>query len=398
MKTMVHFGAGNIGRSLVGVLFTRADYEVVFVDADARVVDALNQRGQYTVKLMSRDIPENQAGIVVRNVRGLHAMDTQAVSQAIAKAAVVGTSVGAKILPRVLPSIAGGIAAREQPISIIFCENLRRTREHARGILAQNLPAGYPLDRRVGLVETSIGKMVPIMPEAVRARDPLEVWGEPYAKIIADRKGFVDEPPCVEGLVLKDNFGAYVDLKLFVHNFGHAAAAYLGNLAGKRFIWECMQDQAIRSQVRPAMLANGMALRKRYPGEFSAQDIEEHVDDLLARFTNQALGDTVFRVGRDLARKLAPEDRCEGSLRLLQEVGDNPDFACRVIAAALHFDATDESGNALAGDTAIVRDAATRGAAQVLTQVCGLRSPEDDALIKAIQCHYQDIATSSVEE
>ena len=139
------------------------------------------------------------------------------------------------------------------------------------------------------------------------------------------------------------------------------------------------------------MLANGMALRQRYLGEFSEPDIVDHVDDLLARFGNQALGDTVFRVGRDLARKLAPEDRCEGSLRLLQEVGHDPDFVCRVIAAALHFDATDESGNAFASDVAIVQGAATRGVQPMLTQVCGLRSPEDNGLIRAIEVYYRGI-------
>ena len=31
-KKMVQFGAGNIGRSFIGQLFSRSGYEVVFVD------------------------------------------------------------------------------------------------------------------------------------------------------------------------------------------------------------------------------------------------------------------------------------------------------------------------------------------------------------------------------
>jgi mannitol-1-phosphate 5-dehydrogenase len=44
------------------------------------------------------------------------------------------------------------------------------------------------LDEYVGLIETSIGKMVPIMPEKELERDPLMVYAEPYNTLIVDRK------------------------------------------------------------------------------------------------------------------------------------------------------------------------------------------------------------------
>ena len=37
----VQIGAGNIGRSFIGQLFSRAGYEVVFIDVDDAVVEAL---------------------------------------------------------------------------------------------------------------------------------------------------------------------------------------------------------------------------------------------------------------------------------------------------------------------------------------------------------------------
>jgi mannitol-1-phosphate/altronate dehydrogenase len=39
----------------------------------------------------------------------------------------------------------------------------------------------------------------------------------------------------------------------------------------------------------------------------------DHVDELLRRFDNPALGDTVERVIRDLPRKMAPDDRMVGA-------------------------------------------------------------------------------------
>ena len=49
MKKLLLFGAGNIGRSFIGQLFSRAGYEVVFVDIDSNIVNALNSRRSYTV-------------------------------------------------------------------------------------------------------------------------------------------------------------------------------------------------------------------------------------------------------------------------------------------------------------------------------------------------------------
>ena len=41
---LVQFGAGNIGRSFIGQLFSKAGWDVVFVDIDELVIDELNRR------------------------------------------------------------------------------------------------------------------------------------------------------------------------------------------------------------------------------------------------------------------------------------------------------------------------------------------------------------------
>ena len=49
--------------------------------------------------------------------------------------------------------------------------------------------------------------------------------------------------------------------------------------------------------------------------------LKDHIEDLLKRFGNKNLGDTIFRVGHDLERKLGKDDRFMGIVRLAQEVG-----------------------------------------------------------------------------
>ena len=83
------------------------------------------------------------------------------------------------------------------------------------------------------------------------------------------------------------------------------------------------------------MTATALALSLRYNVPF--KDLHEHVEDLLYRFTNRKLGDTVFRVGRDLPRKLSPDDRLIGAIRACRETGVNPAPLCAAVAAALRF-------------------------------------------------------------
>ncbi|MBA7563374.1 Mannitol-1-phosphate 5-dehydrogenase [subsurface metagenome] len=49
-KKMIQFGAGNIGRSFIGQLFSRSGYEVVFVDINKKLNNKI-KRAFYNVPL-----------------------------------------------------------------------------------------------------------------------------------------------------------------------------------------------------------------------------------------------------------------------------------------------------------------------------------------------------------
>jgi len=386
MPLYVHFGAGNIGRALAGQIFSAAGYAVLFVDACQPVVDALHSRRGYQV-IVKGELPAGAAGVLdVKGVDGISAADQEAVADAVARADLVGTAVGAAHIASVLQAMVPGVKARGgQPLSILFCENFNGVAEFARDFLHSALPPGFPLDESIGFVETSIGKMVPIMPDAVRRCDPLEVWAEAYNKIIADRSGFVGAvPEGVAGLDLKECFQAYVERKLYIHNLGHATCACYGFLKGYTLICDAVRDPQVLAETRAVMNLSAAALIRRWPSEFNAQNQQAHVEDLLRRFGNRALGDTVYRVGRDLARKLAPNDRFIGALHLVQSEGGDPSAICRAIAAALRFRAVDENGTMFAGDCEFHERAAREGLAQLLHTHCALNSRECECVLESL--------------
>jgi len=380
---LVLFGAGKIGRSFIGQLFSRGGYEVVFIDIYKPVIDELNLRHNYNVVIKGNV----ESVINIQNVRGVFAGDVVKVTAEIASARIIAVSVGLNGLKSTIQLIAKGLIKRFEnteasPLDIIIAENLRNAAEFMSLQLQEHLPEGYPLEERVGLIETSIGKMVPIMLKNDMEADVLQVFAESYNTLILDKLAFKNPIPLIEGLAPKKNMKAWVDRKLFIHNLGHATAAYLGFLAHPscNYLYEVLSDYQLKEKVRNTMLQAANILLMKYPDEFTLESLTEHVDDLLIRFQNKTLGDTLFRVGCDLQRKLGAEDRIAGAIHLAREFKLPYDLILRSLVAGCHFKATDESGRTLQSDREFMAIYA-KGIKTVLTFVCGFDEINDSEVI-----------------
>ena len=380
---LVLFGAGKIGRSFIGQLFSKGGFEVVFIDVFKPVIDELNIRHCYRVIVKD----EVESAITVNNVRGVFGGDEDAVISEIATARIIAVSVGLHGLKSIMHLIAKGLvtryeAADAKPLDIIIAENLRNAAEFMNIELKKYLPEGYPLEERVGLIETSIGKMVPIMLKKEMETDILQVFAEPYNTLILDKRAFKNPIPEIEGLAPKENMKAWVDRKLFIHNLGHATTAYLGYLTHPEstFLYEVLTDQNLKLKVRQTMLQAADILLKKYPDEFTLDVLTGHTDDLIRRFQNKALGDTVFRVGCDLQRKLGAEDRLAGAIRLARELNLPYDLILYALVTGFHFRAADEAGNLLPADKEFASIYA-KGVHEVMTSICGFKEKADAEVI-----------------
>jgi mannitol-1-phosphate 5-dehydrogenase len=369
---LVLFGAGKIGRSFIGQLFSLGGYEVVFVDIFKPVIDELNRRKSYNVIIKA----EIEKILPIKNVRGVYAGNKQQVIEEISSADILAVSIGQKGLSSVMPMLAEGLLQRykqdkDSKLDIVIAENLRNAAEYFRTELRRILPAEYPLDKLVGLVETSIGKMVPIMPIKDMEDDILQVFAEPYNTLILDKKAFKNPIPNIEGLSPKENMKAWVDRKLFIHNLGHAATAYIGYSVNPwyKYIFEPLAVPEIFERVRATMLQSANILLKKYPDEFTKEDMDSHIDDLLLRFQNKHLGDTIYRVGCDLNRKLGAEDRLAGAIKSGIQLNLPYNKILYALVCGCFFRARDEHGNMLTEDREFIAQYA-EDVDRILKEVC----------------------------
>lgn len=336
----VMYGAGSIGRGFIGALFSKIGYEVVFIDVNDEVINLINTEKTYPQIIMN----EEQPVYWVKNIRAVDGKDPEAVSNEIASADIMATALGAAVLEKVAPVIAKGLLKRwendaSDTLDILICENLM----DADILLKDHLLNALPKDKHslfaknVGLVETSIGRMVPPADPELIPKDehPLAVRVEPYDFLPVDQAAFKGSIPKYDKIIPYEPFHYYLERKLYVHNMAHVTTAFLGQYLNKTFIHEAANDIYIQTIVRGCMMESCMMLSEKYKIPFSG--LNAHINDLLHRFKNSYLRDTVSRVARDPMRKLQPSDRLIGAARSCEEFHITPVYLSFAIALALSF-------------------------------------------------------------
>ena len=329
------YGGGNIGRGFVGALLSQSGYEVTFIDVAEPVVNALRENRRYPIRIVSTGGYED---VWVENVTAVNGNLPDAVD-AIADCDIMATAVGARILKFIVPNIVAGLRKRwsmnKGPLNIIICENLNDANKILEGMLKEQLTAEelVKFDETVGLVEASIGRMVPVQTEEMKDGEPMRVCVEQYGFLPVDKAAFKGEVPEIQNMVPYEPFDFYIKRKLFIHNMGHATCAYLGGILNLEYIYQAIAIPEIRILVQNAMQESALVLHKHYGADLAA--LQLHITDLLYRFTNAALKDTCQRVGGDTTRKLSPNDRLIGSAKLAVAHGITPAYIAVGIAAAI---------------------------------------------------------------
>ena len=338
MKQALIYGAGNIGRGFIGQLLYEGGYEIAFIDVNSELINLLNEKGEYPIKLVENDSANE---ITIKNICGIDGSPENLceVEEAISKADIMATAVGVNILKFIMKPIAVGINKRfadlnHAPLNIILCENMIGAGKYMREGIGAHIADEFKdlYEEKIGIVEASVGRMVPVQTEQMKAGNPLRIVTETYNKLYINKEACRGEIPKIENIIPHSPFEYYIERKLYIHNMAHAVCAYLGDIAKYEYVWQAIADLYIKEVAAGAMRNSGMALKRIY-GEFDFG----YIDEVIARLKNKALGDTTARVGADIKRKLGPTDRLIGVYKICAENDLPVNFICFVIAAAVNF-------------------------------------------------------------
>ncbi|MGM1032591.1 MAG: mannitol-1-phosphate 5-dehydrogenase [Bacillota bacterium] len=379
MKQAVHFGAGNIGRGFIGALFSQSGYHVTFVDIADQIIDQLNEKKQYQVKLAT----DQQESVTVENVSGLNSLkQEEEVIKAISEATHLTTAIGPNILPHIAPLIAKGLASRvketDEKLYVIACENQISATDLLEGYILKNLDQATKeqLADKVYFFNSAVDRIVPIQ----NNEGSLDVLVEPYYEWVVETK---ENIPAVEGMTIVKELAPFIERKLFTVNTGHAVIAYLGYLKDKKStIDQSLEDASIVEQVKKTLGETGAYLIKQYG--LDAGEHQQYIEKIINRFKNSYLNDSVNRVGRSPLRKLGPNDRLVRPAVEAKKAGLSYTNLAKAIAAALLFD-FNEDEEALKLQTMIKE----HGVASALKEVSGL--DENSEITEEIINHYNNL-------
>ncbi|WP_394173168.1 mannitol-1-phosphate 5-dehydrogenase [Guptibacillus hwajinpoensis] len=305
MKAL-HFGAGNIGRGLIGYLLSQTGYHLCFVDADQHLIDRINKQKRYVIELLD----EHRSQETVYPVRGLHTSAYHEIIDEIVEADFITTSVGVNNLPRIAPVLSQGLLKRKQlnkpTIDVMANENTinasSQLKEEIRKILSKE--EVKELSSYVGFPNSAIDRLS-LSEERSEGNVALV---EPYYEWVINRSELVNEElPELTGATYVETLTPYIERKLFIVNMGHATTAYMAHPEGYSTIQCALKDVRLEGFLRKTMHESASYFTHTY--EIEEDELTTFIENTIARFQNENISDDILRVGRDPIRKLGPEER-----------------------------------------------------------------------------------------
>ena len=338
MKKAVHFGAGNIGRGFIGEILSQNGFEITFVDVNATVIDALNERHSYTIELANEDHEKVEISGVSGLNNQLHPGDVIA---AVAAADIVTTAIGPNILPFIAELCAEGIKARKvaennQPLDFIACENMIGGSEFLFDQVKKILSA-EDLDfvsQHIGFPNAAVDRIVP----GQHHEDPLYVVVEPFHEWVIDESQLKNTEIKLDGVHYATDLEPFIERKLFSVNSGHATVAYNAAYRGYKTILEGLQHEEILSALTAVQAETRQLLLAKWSAYFTEDELLDYHKVIISRFANPQIIDEVTRVARTPIRKLGYDERFIRPIRELKANGKSYDAHMDVVGKIFAYD------------------------------------------------------------
>ncbi|SDD23595.1 mannitol 2-dehydrogenase [Geodermatophilus telluris] len=200
------------------------------------------------------------------------------------------------------------------PFTVVSCDNVQHNGDVARRSFAayaalRDPELGAWVEREVAFPNSMVDRITPATTDDDRAdvarrlgvEDGWPVVCEPFVQWVLEDRFPLGRPPLEEaGVQVVADVEPYERMKLRLLNSGHQALAYLGTLAGYRLVHEAAQDPLFQRLLLDYMEREATPTLLPVPGI----DLDAYRRQLIERFANPAIRDTLARLAFDGSERL----------------------------------------------------------------------------------------------
>ena len=353
-------GAGKTGRGFVARLLAEAGMKICFVDTNEKLVSELNicadEGTGYSVHFFGNVRPSQK----IENYRA-YSWDNICFDDCDVIFVSVGglnlTDVGKKLNEK-LP--------RDRRIVVIVCENA--------------VEPAKTLYEAIGYENVKVTEATVFCTTIEDKENGLDINSENYPYLQYDADRLDGQESGVASIKPVANFENFLTRKLFTYNAASCVIAYLGFIKGYKVYSEAAADKQILELLDQNYAVTNAVMCKAFG--YEEKDQQEFARLSREKFTSTAIKDTVARNAREPQRKLGPDERIIGPMKMIYKYGLSPDVLMMTTAAALLYK---EEGN-----TEWNRIRTENTPQQILDKICCL-GEEDRILNEGIMKHYDDL-------
>jgi mannitol 2-dehydrogenase len=200
------------------------------------------------------------------------------------------------------------------PFTVVSCDNIQSNGDVARRSFSafaalRNEELGAWVEREVSFPNSMVDRITPATTDEDGAEagqllgvdDRWPVVCEPFTQWVLEDRFSLGRPPLEQaGVQVVEDVEPYELMKLRLLNASHQALAYFGYLSGYRLVHEASQDPLFQRFLLGYMEEEATPTLRPVPGI----DLGEYRKNLIARFSNPAIRDTLARLAFDGSERI----------------------------------------------------------------------------------------------
>jgi len=200
------------------------------------------------------------------------------------------------------------------PFTVATCDNIQGNGDVARRSFTafarlRDPELGEWMEQEVPFPNSMVDRITPATTDEDREElrqkfgidDGWPVVCEPFTQWVLEDRFSLGRPPLEDvGVQIVEDVEPYELMKLRLLNAGHQALAYLGHLAGYRLVHDAAQDPLFQQFLLGYMEEEATPTLRPVPGI----DLDHYRKNLIERFGNPAIRDTLARLAFDGSERL----------------------------------------------------------------------------------------------